>query len=67
MWCGKAGTAKVGRLGRKKLIMPTGSREGVTEYHSGPPGKFQVLFRWQKTVERGEYGPELLLGFPGEK
>lgn len=28
MWWGKAGTAKLGRLGRKKLIMLTSSRGG---------------------------------------
>lgn len=42
------------RFGRKKFIILTGPKEGVTICHTKPQRKHQVLIRWHKTGVRGK-------------
>ena len=54
------------RLGRKKLIILPGPKEGVTTCHARAQGKQWVLVEWHKTGVRGKSEPEPGLGFHGK-
>ena len=42
------------RLARKKCIVLTDPAWGVTTWHAGPQGKYQVSVRWENTAVRGK-------------